>query len=427
MTATVSANAPSLATPAAGTVQFIVDGVNYGAPVPLSADGKATKLLPYTALWVGTHNITAVYSGSANFNGSDNLSAPLAQVVVLGKLTITLVPSVENPVYGQSFTLGTSVLPVGGSAPAPTGTVQFMVDGVNLGTPVTLDGSSRANSIELTGLSVGPHAVSIVYSGDDYYAPTTANIAAGVTVSKANTAPTITGFVPAAPVVGEPVTVQYNVAPVAPGAGIPTGNVTISNGTDTCTASLDAGGSGYCAYIPSQAGAFDLSISYAGDANFNTSTTANAAVGPVVSAADTSVTITGFAPTNPVYGQPVTIFFEVKADAPSTLIPGGQVTVNGGGVSCVATLGTDGKGSCLFTAAAAGAVELVANYAGTGSFNASTSLPENGVDGGKSQHDHQPDHLRQPGDGRRRGALHRQPARRCPGQRHPGRSRPVYG
>jgi hypothetical protein len=379
VTATVSANAPSLATPTNGTVQFIVDGVNYGAPMPLNPDGKATKLLPYTALWVGTHHVTAIYSGSANFNGSDNLSAPLDQVIELGNLTITLVPSVENPVYGQSFTLGSSVLPVGESDPDPTGTVQFVVDGVNLGSPVTLDSNSYANSIALADLSVGTHAVSIIYSGDDYYAPTTANIASGVSVSKANSAPTITGFVPAAPVVGEPVTVQFSVAAVAPGAGIPSGDVTISNGTDTCTVALDASGSGSCAYTPSQAGLFDLSIAYAGDKNFSNSTTVNAATGPVVSAADTSVTITGFGPTNPVFGQPVTIYFEVKADAPSTLLPSGLVTVNGSGVSCNATVGTDGKGSCLFTATSAGAVELIASYAGNSNYNPSTSLPEMGL------------------------------------------------
>jgi MBG domain/Bacterial Ig-like domain (group 3)/Right handed beta helix region len=50
-----------------GTIQFQIDGVNFGAAVPL-ADGAATSGLA-TSLTVGTHTITAVYSGDATFPG----------------------------------------------------------------------------------------------------------------------------------------------------------------------------------------------------------------------------------------------------------------------------------------------------------------------------------------------------------------------
>lgn len=378
VTATVSANLPSLATPNSGTVQFIVDGVNYGAPVPIDSTGHATKLLPYTALWVGVHNITAIYSGSANFFGSDNLTSPLSQVVELGTLTITLVPSVEDPVFGQSFTFSTTVIPTGGSVPNPTGTVQFKVDGENLGSVVTLDGSSKAVSIPVGNLAVGTHSATVVYSGDDYYRPTTVEIAAAVSVGKAASLPTITGFDPTTVVVGQPVTVNFKVEAVLPGAGVPSGEVTISNGSQTCTGTLAGDGTGSCSLIPTGAGAPDLNISYAGDASFLGSTAPAPTAGPTVNPADSTVVITGFNPASLVYGQPLTITFAVTANAPSTLTPGGTVTINGGGTSCSAVVAVDGTGSCVLTPTAPGAVTFTASYAGNANFNPSTSAPESG-------------------------------------------------
>ena len=50
-----------------GTVQFAVDGTSFGSPVSLS-DGQAT--IQDSALAVGTHTITATYSGDTDFAGS---------------------------------------------------------------------------------------------------------------------------------------------------------------------------------------------------------------------------------------------------------------------------------------------------------------------------------------------------------------------
>src|SRR6185437_2356560 len=67
-TATVSANAPGSGTPT-GTVQFQVDGVNYGSPVSLV---NAQASVSDSALAVGDHSITATYTGDGNFTGSNS-------------------------------------------------------------------------------------------------------------------------------------------------------------------------------------------------------------------------------------------------------------------------------------------------------------------------------------------------------------------
>ena len=74
-TANVSAVASNLVKPTSGTVQFQVDGTNYGSPVSV-VNGIAT--ITDASLVIGAHTITALYSGdSQNFlagSGSGNVT-----------------------------------------------------------------------------------------------------------------------------------------------------------------------------------------------------------------------------------------------------------------------------------------------------------------------------------------------------------------
>ena len=76
-TATVTAVAPGAGTPT-GTAQFKIEGVNFGGPVTL-VNGSATSN-SISTLSVGTHLITAEYSGDSNYNTS---TGTLTQTVVL--------------------------------------------------------------------------------------------------------------------------------------------------------------------------------------------------------------------------------------------------------------------------------------------------------------------------------------------------------
>jgi hypothetical protein len=70
-------------------------------------------------------------------------------------------------------------------------------------------------------------------------------------------------------VVGQNYPVNWTTSPVAPGAGTPTGNVTVSDGTgNTCTAAVAAG---TCS-LASTLGPKTITATYAGDANFGAST-----------------------------------------------------------------------------------------------------------------------------------------------------------
>ena len=84
-----------------------------------------------------------------------------------------------NPsVYGQNVTFPANVVgawDLGLTPPTITGTVQYKVDGANLGNPVKIDAANwqlqrGQASIETSTLDVGEYVVSIDYSGDDNYA-----------------------------------------------------------------------------------------------------------------------------------------------------------------------------------------------------------------------------------------------------------------
>ena len=95
---------------------------------------------------------------------------------------ITLTPSASQPTYGQSVLFTADVAAPNPAAPAPTGTVQFQIDGVNFGSPVTLVNGS-ASSSATSALGAGTHQITAVYSGDDHYGMSSLSITQ--TISKA--------------------------------------------------------------------------------------------------------------------------------------------------------------------------------------------------------------------------------------------------
>ena len=74
-------------------------------------------------------------------------------------------------------------------------------------------------------------------------------------------------------IVGQPVLVSFSVVALAPGAGTPTGMVTVTDGVDSCSATVAVG---QCSLTLTTAGNRTLSASYAGSGDFLASTATNA-------------------------------------------------------------------------------------------------------------------------------------------------------
>jgi hypothetical protein len=240
-----------------------MDGATIIGTGTVNASGQAS--FSTLALSVGSHSITAVYSGDGNFNGST--SAAVNQTVNKASTT-TSISSSQNPsVFGQPVTFTAVVSVVMPGSGTATGTVTFMDGATTLGTG-TLNASGQA-SFTTSSLSVGSHSISAVYAGDsNFYGSTSSTLSQGV--NKATSATTIGVIAPEPSLLLQPYTVNFSVAAVAPGAGTPTGTVTVSDGSATCIGTLSMG-SGACTLTSTTVGAKTLTATYSGDTNFLTS------------------------------------------------------------------------------------------------------------------------------------------------------------
>lgn len=104
--------AVSAAKPFSGTVQFY-DGANaLGSPVSVSSTG--TAIYTTSALALGTHNITAQYSGDANTVSSVSAVLPQSIVPYVGDFSIAVTPTAMSVFTGQAATFQVTVTSIGG-------------------------------------------------------------------------------------------------------------------------------------------------------------------------------------------------------------------------------------------------------------------------------------------------------------------------
>ncbi len=175
----------------AATVSFV-----YGTSPSLSTGtttttaqsiGGGTSAVPVTAPLTGlTPNTTYYFEVTATNAGGTTTGSILSfttAVTVPLVASVTIVPSVASPTYGQALTFTATVSPASSGGPTPGGTVQFQVDGVNLGQAVTLV-KGAATSIATSTLGAGNHTVTAVFSGNNTYAGNSKN--RGLTVAKAH-------------------------------------------------------------------------------------------------------------------------------------------------------------------------------------------------------------------------------------------------
>ena len=156
-TATVTSGATTVTT---GTVQFSEGGTPYGPALSLAADGTAS--LTAGLLPVGTHTITATFSGNATVAGG---SGTVDHVVTPAPSSVTLTSSASPVELGDSVTFTATVQ--GNGSPLTTGSVAFEVDGTEIGV-VQVDGTGVATFTTST-LPAGSHQVVARYEGSSNY------------------------------------------------------------------------------------------------------------------------------------------------------------------------------------------------------------------------------------------------------------------
>ena len=137
-----------------------------GRPDVIAANGGATISNAIALGGATAASLTLTPNPDVNTGGITVLMNNLAASPVTGSVTATPEPSA----YGSMFTLTATIMPSAGVA-LPTGTVQFAIDGVNVGGAIAVTpgtASSIATYTVAAGniYAVGNHALTAVYSGD---------------------------------------------------------------------------------------------------------------------------------------------------------------------------------------------------------------------------------------------------------------------
>lgn len=229
-------------TTATGTIQFFDGATLLGAPAIVN--GAAAYSWTFA---VGTHSITAVYSGDANNTAST--SAVLTETINPRSTATTLTSALNPSAVGSSVVLAATVS-------SGAGTVQFFDGAASLGSATLASGTAQ---LVVTTFAQGVHLLTAVYSGDANDAASTS--AVYTQTVKANANVNIASG-PNPSVVGQTVTITATVAAAA------TGTVQFLDGGTVIGSAAVSGGSAKFTTSSLAQGAHTLNANYSGDSNY---------------------------------------------------------------------------------------------------------------------------------------------------------------
>lgn len=273
-----------------------------GISCALSAQFAPTAVGPVSATYTES-NATTINSPAPAIT----LSGTGAVLTRTTLTTAVTTPATGSPQYSIPFVVTATLHPNVCDPTAPNcsaaGTVTFFLDGTQVGLPIAVNNTSTTSSNVITaaatinGQSVGPHAVVAVYSGDTYYASTTASTLT-VTVAQGSTS-TVATATPSTSLQFANLSLSAKVTSTT--TTIPTGTIGFYAGTTllgssgvnplTGVASIQDAFStdsrGNITNVPQSfglyAGTYNLTAVYSGDSNYATSTSAGV---PLVIGAD---------------------------------------------------------------------------------------------------------------------------------------------
>jgi hypothetical protein len=161
-------------------------GVGWQVIGVTTIDGLDTVLIPdgtYTIYFYGATGGAGPATFSVGPSGLSDTRLPQNNPLVTLQLvpcqdatTTTVTASVNPSMLNQTVTFTANVSAADGDV--PTGTVQFLIDNVNFGSPVTLANGSAG--ITTAGLTAGPHTIQAVYGGNSDFVGSTGSLTQNV-------------------------------------------------------------------------------------------------------------------------------------------------------------------------------------------------------------------------------------------------------
>ncbi len=266
-----TSNSPSGSVNFIDTVGSTITSLNNGASVNLT--NKTASLNGVVLNGVGTHTITANYSGS---EGQYTTSSGSATVMV-GKASV-IVAGPAQPVSlspGQSGSATITVTASSTSIAAPSGSISYSIlsaSGTSVATgnlPLAMGNSGSTATVPFPNtLAPGSYTVSITYSGDSNYAvPSTATT---ISLSIGHATPTVTLTSNASSVIlTNPLLFTTTVSSTTT---TPTGTVSFLDGTTPLGEGTLSNGVAVLSTSSLSAGNHTITAVYSGDANFSAGT-----------------------------------------------------------------------------------------------------------------------------------------------------------
>lgn len=355
LTALINAVAPGAGTPT-GTITFKNGTTTLGTASLTNGQARFTT----NQLAIGSHSLTAVFTGTSNFNTST--SAVLSQTVSKAAATVTVASSLDTAAYGQAVSLNVTV---GGAGATPTGTLRFLDGGTPLGTATLSNGRA---SFTVQALSVGTHSITVVYDGDAQNQGGTSR-AFSLTINKARPAFNVGSSVnPAA--WKQFLTLSVNLGNATPGIAAPTGSITFKDGSTVLgTVALDRRGRANLDTNKLTGGAHTITADFGGDGNYEAN--ASASLPLTINKGATTMRLVS-STKNATSGQQVLLYASVYSTGDT---PTGQVEFFSGNQSLGEATLSGGVAVLATTALPVGDNSITASYKGDNNSAPSQSAP----------------------------------------------------
>jgi len=321
-----------------------------------------------SSLTTGTHFIIASYSGDSTYATGSTM---LPEVVLHGTTTV-IASSNSNSLFGSTVTF-TATVSAGDGTPATK--VVFKDGNTVLANVDLVNGQATYTT---STLSVGQHVISAVYRGEG--GPNTTHIPAVATVSQTVQGATTTVVVgsPSSSVFGQLVTFTATVSATLPGAGVPVGTVTFTEGATVLASGVALDGTGHASFSTSALTLANHTITatYTSSGNWlNSGSSTTEAVGKASSITNLVSSL------NPA-GKYKSVLFVVMvtANAPGAGTLTGTVTfMDGNKVLGTSTLNASGLATFTTSSLKLGNHNITAVYNGDSHFTTSSSAILNQV------------------------------------------------
>lgn len=340
-----------------GTVTFYDNGNALGT-ITLNSSGSGsygTRALP-----VGTHSITASYSGDSN--NAPGTSAPLSQIV--RDTTTLLLSSDNNPATVRGSV--TFTVTISGDSIAPTGGVLLYDTNALVG---TASPSSGIATFTFTNFAVGSHRMQATYSGDGHSLPSNSNTVFEV-INQSQTSTGLTSSNNDA-TFSNPISLVATVTSFS--AGTATGSVTFLEGTTALgNVALDSHGTATLPFSTLAVGSHSITAVYNGDTNNAGSTSPS--LQQTIEQIATSVTLSSSAnPSNS--GTSIHLVATVSPAQTATGVPlTGNVTFFDGATSLGTVTATSSAAALDVSSLSVATHSLKATYNGATDYGTSTSV-----------------------------------------------------